>query len=416
MIFWKGCEQVQSEKEKNKFLKYIENFRKKYVPNRYNQVKLADHLLNENIDHYVSISNRSDGKSYNYMHFFIRLAIDYDIRFCFVVRHHTVQMSGVKLIEKIIDTQDFNPFDFQFTRTDFYIIVIYRDREIGVITDLNKATDLKYQSNYLEYFPVIVYDEFLALEDDYLPDEWEKLETIYSSIDRVHNRPYIKIPKIFYLGNAVNFSSPILANLDMFNILEKHKMNTLNIYDNIAIEVNRNDNANEQRNLRAFKDTGDKLSKAEFQVNNYNVATKKDRQHINNNPNYIHVKLRDNYLKIIYNRDSKKAILSIVSHANDYEFNLLVKDNKKESIFLNETFYDIEYSRKYEKNIYLFDNNFSKNFITDGLSMYKDIRIHKIINMHSIKFLKNNHDMKELVYKENYIENTKKMLANRFLL
>ena len=101
----------------------------------------------------------------------------------------------------------------------------------------------------------MIYDEFLALETDYLGDEWERLQTIYESIDRKEEYPLIGKPKIFYFGNAVNFDSPVLHGLKIFNILERHPINTAKIYKydyNIMLEINRNDNANEQRNTRAF--------------------------------------------------------------------------------------------------------------------------------------------------------------------
>src|SRR5699024_9941720 len=106
-----------------------------------------------------------------------------------------------------------------------YVSLNYKDRTIAVISDLNNASELKYFSNYLKKFPIIIYDEFLTLQTDYLPDEWERLKTIYQSIDRIEKYPLIHKPKIFYFGNAVNFESPILHGLKIFNILEKHPIN-----------------------------------------------------------------------------------------------------------------------------------------------------------------------------------------------
>src|SRR5699024_7781700 len=132
---------------------------------------------------------------------------------------------------------------------------LYQQQSIAVISSLNDATELKYSSNFLKKYPIMVYDEFLALQSDYLPDEWERLKTIYESIDRNQEIPLIKKPKIIYLGNAVNFDSPVLHGLKIFNILENHPINTAKIYKyefNVMLEINRNDNANKQRNTRAF--------------------------------------------------------------------------------------------------------------------------------------------------------------------
>src|SRR5699024_11278470 len=109
------------------------------------------------------------------------------------------------------------------------------------------------------------------LETEYLPDEWIRLKTIYESIDRVEKYPLIHKPKILYFGNAVNFDSPVLHGLKMFNILENHTMNTAKIYKydfNIMLEINRNENANERRNTRAFGSDIDSLKTQKFIPNN----------------------------------------------------------------------------------------------------------------------------------------------------
>lgn len=403
--------------EEKKLLKYVQNYREKNIPLRYNQIKLMNHLFDEDLDHYFSISNRADGKSYNYKSFLLKFCIDYQLGFTIVVRHFTVRLAEQMLLQKIIDSSDeFNPRDFTFMHTPFYNVLIYKDRHLGIITDLNQATDLKYHSNYLQDFPIIMYDEFLALEGDYLIDEWDRLKTIYSSINRKEEIPYIKNPKLLYLGNAVNFSSPILASLDMFNILEKHPMNEIKKYDNIIMEFNKNENANEQRNLRAFKEEEDNMTHAEFYINKHNIATDNDRKKINRNPAYCYVKLRSSILKITYNRDTMECILSMINHHPTYDFNLLLKDNIEISTFLNETYFDEHYGRKYDKNVYLFDNMYTKDNILDGFNDIKTLRISKVIKKHKSMNVKDNFEMREEVYQENYMENTLKSLHEKFFL
>lgn len=405
-------------KLKNKYYKTLHAFRKKNIPDRYNQVKLLDYLLQEDIDHYVSISNRSDGKSFNYIHALIKLSIDFNMKFVLLARHFTVRFAYQKFVIKVLDkSKEFNGKDFNFLRTDFYITILYRDKEVGIITDLNQATDLKYHSNYLEDFPIMVYDEFLALEGDYLPDEWERLKTIYSSIDRKseEDRPLLKIPKILYLGNAVNFSSPVLANLDLFNILEKHPINTLKQYGNVVLETNKNEQANEQRNLRAFDEKNDELTNAEFKTNSFNLITEKQRHLLKQNARFIVVKLTDNYLKITFNEDNNLILLSVIYYAKDYDFNMLLKDNTKESIYLDETFYDSDHVNRYKKDYYLFDNNFTKDLVTNSFHNLKELRITKIIGRYLSKHAnESNFDKKEKQYQDNYIEQTKKGLLKRF--
>lgn len=405
--------------EEKIYMNTLNKFRKKHIPERYNQVQLLDHLLDPDIDHLFSISNRADGKSHNYLHTLTHLSYELDLRFILLCRHYTVRMGLQNTYDRILDkSKAYRTKDFMYVRTDFYTTIHYKDKTIGMITDLNQATDLKYQSNFLEDFPIIIYDEFLALEGDYLIDEYEKLKTIYASVNRKDESdiPFIKIPKIIYLGNPVNFSSPILANLEMFNILEKHKINTVNKYENIMLEMYKNENANEERNLRAFDESRDDMTHGEFTVNNFNIATDYERGVVNKNKSVIYVKLLNEYLRISYNPDNYIIILGIVSYCEQYDFNMRLKDNTSYSEYLKEGYFDNDHIRKYNKGIYKFDNNYSRDLITDGYSDYRYLDIMKIIRRFNVLNMDlSNFDKKEKQYEENYIERTKKNLVKKFL-
>lgn len=403
-----------------KFKNYLNDFRKNYIPERYNQIKLLDELNNPDIDHFMSISNRTDGKSFNYIHALLNIAIDYDIGLSFFSRNMMLRVSYQQLISEIINDEstDFKREDFNFIRQQYYVTLNYKDQTIALISDLNNATELKYFSNYLKKFPIMVYDEFIALEDDYLSDEWNRLKTIYQSIDRVEKYPLIVKPKVFYFGNAENFESPILHGLKIFNILENHKMNTAKIYKydfNVMLEMNRNENANQQRNVRAFGSSNDAMTTAQFETNDYNIATDNDRYVIKSNPRSIYVKLKKDYLKIWFNKDTVDIILSIESRINEsYQYNLLLKDNKADSVYLNESYFDDDHIKKIDKGVYLFENNFSKNYITSDFYDLNRLKINKLIR----EFLRNDTKEKEIEYKEkqfqeNYIEQTKKGLMKK---
>lgn len=394
---------------------YNENFRNKYIPKKYNQIELVDYLENEEIDHYISISNRSDGKSFNYIHYFLDYAIRTGVGFTLVARHYTVRFSYQKLLQEIIDDlqQKYDPRRFHFIRTDFYILVGYEDKEIGIITDLNQATDLKYLSNFMKHFPIIIYDEFLALESDYLIDEWERLKTIYSSINRKEEIPYIKYPKIFYLGNAVNFASPILANLDIFNHLENQPINTVGKYDNVLVEMRRNDNVNEQRNLRAFKEENDNMTLGEFETNKHNIADDNFINLIRQDKIKIVIKTQANYLVIEYNRKTLDILLSITTYEKEYHFNTELVDNTENSIFLDEGYYDEEHYLKYDKDLFKFNNQYSKDVILGMMFSLSHIKITKVIQVYEMEFL-NEKEIKEIQYKDNYLEQSKRGLMKKF--
>ena len=401
------------------YKRFIDRFRKNHIPARYNQIKLLDELNNPDIDHFISISNRTDGKSFNYIHALLNIAIEYDIGVSFYSRNMMLRVSYQQLIDEIIEMSTiFDRKDFNFIRQQYYVTLNYKDKTIALISDLNNATELKYFSNYLKKFPIMVYDEFLALETDYLHDEWDRLKTIYQSIDRMESYPLIHKPKIFYFGNAVNFESPILHGLKIFNILENHKINTAKIYHydfNIMLEINRNDNANEQRNVRAFGSNDDAMTTAQFETNDHNIATDNDRNEIKRNPRTFYVKLKNDYLKVWFNRDSLNVILSIESRINEsYIYNLQLKDNKEDSIYLNQSYFDDDHIKKIDRGVYLFENNFSKNYITSDFYELNRLKINKLIR----EFLRNDNETleneaKEKQFQENYIEQTKKALMQK---
>lgn len=404
-----------------KYQKYLTQFRKRFIPKRYNQVKLLDELNNPDIDHFISLSNRTDGKSFNYIHALLNIAIDYDIGLSFFSRNMMLRVSYQQLITEIIDDEstDFDRKDFNFIRQQYYVTLNYKDRTIALISDLNNATELKYFSNYLKKFPILIYDEFIALEDDYLSDEWNRLKTIYQSIDRLDSYPLIHKPKIFYFGNTENFESPILHGLKIFNILEKHEINTAKVYHyefNVMLEMNRNDNANEQRNTRAFGLNDDPMTTAQFETNDHRIATDNDRYGIKRNPRTIYIKLKKDYLKIWFNKDTLDIILSIESRISEsYQYNLELKDNRPNSIYLNQTYFDDSHIKKIDKGVYLFDNNFSKNYITSDFYDLNRLKINKLIR----EFLRNDNEEKEIEFKEkqfeeNYMEQTKKNLMLKF--
>lgn len=396
------------------FSDYVDKFINKYVPERYNQVQLLYELPNKEIDHYISISNRADGKSFNYIHFFIRFAIDYGVGFTLVSRHFTVRKSYQQLIKKIAEkSPDLNERDFVFFRDDFYITVVYKNKKIAIITDLNEATDLKYHSAYVSSFPIIVYDEFLALEDDYLPDEWEKLKTIYSSINREPDIDVIGFPKMFYLGNAVNFSSPVLASLNLYNRLENHPINTVQQYSNILMEMRKNINANEERNLRAFNEQRDPMTEGQFEINNYEIATSDDHKQLAKASKEIYIKLKKNYMRITYNEDLSMIILAIVGYATNYSFNMELKDNRENSVYLKDSFFSEKHAKKYLKNIYKFENSFSKDFILNGMLNLTMLKLEKIISVYEGEIVSDK-DWIEKRYHENYIEKTKRYILGKF--
>ena len=408
---------MKRENEVKEFQNLLEKHRRT-IPDEYNQIKLANELMNKDLDFYISISNRSDGKSFNYVGFFIKLAIEKGIGFMLVSRHFTLRYAYQELVDEIVSEMKGVNFNHIFyEKNDDYIKIGYKDDYIGIITDLNNATDLKYHSATLKYFPIIIYDEFLALEGDYLTDEWEKLKTIYQSVDRNKDEiAYISHPKIFLLGNAVNFSSPILANLDIFKWLQNHKINTTRQYNNILIELRKNDNVNNKKNLRAFDSSNDAMTTAQFNFNDYQLTSDNDMQYIQKNGDFFFIKTEFGYLKIIFNVNDLRTNIKFTPYVENYQFCTQIDDVKNDVIYLDEKYYDYEkhFKQYYKKGSFItFDNAYTKSFVLDNDDLIA-LRIKKVIKRY-FKTRQTTEPDIDKIYENNYIERSKRAILKRLM-
>lgn len=408
---------MKRENEVKEFQNLLEKHRRT-IPDEYNQIKLANELMNKDLDFYISISNRSDGKSFNYVGFFIKLAIEKGIGFMLVSRHFTLRYAYQELVDEIVSEMKGVNFNHIFyEKNDDYIKIGYKDDYIGIITDLNNATDLKYHSATLKYFPIIIYDEFLALEGDYLTDEWEKLKTIYQSVDRNKDEiAYISHPKIFLLGNAVNFSSPILANLDIFKWLQNHKINTTRQYNNILIELRKNDNVNNKKNLRAFDSSNDAMTTTQFNFNDYQLTSDNDMQYIQKNGDFFFIKTEFGYLKIIFNVNDLRTNIKFTPYVENYQFCTQIDDVKNDVIYLDEKYYDYEknFKQYYKKGSFItFDNAYTKSFVLDNDDLIA-LRIKKVIKRY-FKTRQTTEPDIDKIYENNYIERSKRAILKRLM-
>src|SRR5699024_5511635 len=195
-------------------------------------------------------------------------------------------------------------------------------------------------------------------------------------------------------------------------------LNTARIYKydfNVMLEINRNENANETRNTRAFGSGDDAMTTARFESNSHNVANDNDRNHVKRNPRVIYVKVKSDYIKIWFNADTLTTILS-VEHTIDgtYQYNLLLKDNRETSQFLNDKYLDEKHIKRIDRGYYLFNKKIAKDYITSDFNGMNELRINKIIRE---TLRKDNESVevasKEQQFEENYIEKTKRGLMRK---
>lgn len=350
--------------EEEEYAYYLKEYKSKYLPAEYNQLELLDHLCDESIDHFMSITTRGDGKSFNYISAVAYLCYHLDMGCTLLVRHFTLQDKMRELVEDIFSTiKWFNyPNDFRVRTTSDYLICSIGDKDIFLITDINNASDLKQSSAVLKNFPIILYDEFLTLADDYCKNEYEKIRTIYKSIDRIKDRPYIKTPKCIYLANPVNFDSPLLPSLKIYNQLQTQEINTMKQYRNVLLELRRNDSRNDGKNTRAFPDEYDSDVTGQFEFSNYKLVNEEQYLQVFQHSKSVKIKLPEKMCLHFIEKDGT-MILSVERSDNTEQYCTELIDEKEDCQYLTEKYYKQSFIKKHEKGLFLYKDSFSKTFI-----------------------------------------------------
>ena len=411
----------KSEKKRKAVQKIVKRNRKN-TPKQYNQIELGDYLLDPNIDWLISISNRTDGKTFNYLNLLIDIAIEEKVKFLLICRHNFLRDSYIDSITTIVQTFNNKELDeLVWFKNKEYLQMFYGEEPICIITDLNNATDLKYSSHMLMEYPIIVYDEFLALEEDYNPTEFDQLKTIFESVnrDKEEDREVLS-PQIMLLGNAVNFSSPILAGLDgimnLYAKMENHPINSLQVYDFIAYEMRKNESANDTRNLRAFGSQDDSMTTGQFVMNNHNILSSTEQNKILENGYFFHIKVNDSmYIKVIHDKYMEDILLKLTSRSDSYEFCLSPKDMKEEVIYCDPRYYFGEVEPKnHASGFYTYANNFTKNTIAND-NILNTLKISRCVSEYLEEIPSNQvPDNREKIVLDNYMEKTLKSIHDRF--
>lgn len=375
--------------EEQIYKKTLKEYKERYLPPEYNQLELLDELTNQELDHYISITTRGDGKSFNYISAVGYICYHLNMGCLILVRHWALQDKMRELIEDIIHTVKWiDPNELKFRSNADYITMSIAGKDVFVIADLNNASDLKQSSNVLKNFPIILYDEFLALDTDYVQDEYQKMATIYKSIDRVPNRPYIKSPKIIYLGNPVNFNSPLLPALNIYNHLQTHEINTIKAYGNILLEMRRNDKRNDGKNIRAFPDPNDSDVTGEFNFTNYRLVTPDEYHKEFNHGEFIKIRIDANLMLTVLRKSD--IILSIEKSDNKEDYCLNLNDETLDRVYIQDRFYSDRFVKRYKKGLFLYKDAFSKQHISEDENLQR-------INF--LRLFKNNENTVDDAYK-----------------
>lgn len=374
---------TKEERQIASFNKDVQKIRSE-IPEQYNKVLLLDDILNPDIDLFISITTRGDGKTYGYFKALLTLAMKYeDFSFMAVARHYALRNAYAIMIEQIMYDNKMASDSLIIRRKDHYIEILVNQKSIAIITDLMAATDLKYHSAVLRHYRFIVYDEFLAIEGDYIPDELERLKTIYESVDRGTNS-LLPNPKILLIGNPVNYNSPLLSYFNLFDCLDNQEMNTVKRFDNVIIERFRNESINDAKNNRLFSKTDNSSITGEFKRNTSLVITTALKKTM---PYSFTIKLSGTTNLIVHYSTARDYYLAVNDIPNtEYEYCTDMMDYKKGVRLLDKYDYSPFNEDDYTEHRVLFADTFSIGFF-DRVPKIKQLSIKELIaeqiNQHS---------------------------------
>lgn len=366
---------LKSKEEKNakKIAKELEKIRRN-IPEKYNQVELLNELYNEKVDLMFSITTRTDGKTFNYLYALAKLSEKFNFTTIIIVRHMELRGAMIAQIRDVYETMnDLNDGDLYPIINSEYVEISYQEKTPFIILDLNNANDLKNYSSVLRKANVILYDEFLAVAGQYTDHEFLKFKTIFETMDRGYspNMDYTNgRRKAIFLGNPVDFGSEFLAYWKLYEYLEAQPMNSIKVYNNIAIERRRNQVAQNNKNNRIFNADNESVT-GDFKINNWAIKTPK------NNDNKIVIKTLDKFIVIHL---EKIPVLEVTQVEDEYKYNTDLVNNTENSTYLKASYYNDNFIKKYNRGLFRFANQFSKDYI---LSNYPTLKITKIINEQS---------------------------------
>lgn len=393
-----------SKKPEDKFKKELENIRKN-IPEKYNQVKLLDQLCNNKVDLLFSITTRTDGKTFNYLYALAKLSEAFDFTTIIIVRHMELRGAMVSQITNVYETMDdLKQGDLYPNINIEYIQMMYKDKIPFIIVDLNNANDLKNYSSILKKANLILYDEFLSVGGQYADHEFLKFKTIFETMDRGtnSNMQYTNNRrKAIFLGNPVDFGSEFLSYWKLYQYLEHQPMNTIKLYKNVAIERRKNKVAQENKNNRIFNSTDNESITGTFNINTWAIKEPKDLD------KKIIIKTVDKYIVIHL---EKTPVLEVTQIEKNYKYNTDLKDNNNNSTYLKTTYYNDNFLKKYNRKLFNFANQYSKDYI---LNNYPTLKITKIINEQTAD--EPSLEEQNNVRKENDLTLLKKRLFSQYL-
>ena len=207
-----------------------------------------------------------------------------------------------------------------------------------------------------------------------------------------------------YLGNPVNFDSPLLPSLKIYNQLQTQEINTMKQYRNVLLELRRNDNRNDGKNTRAFPDEYDSDVTGQFNFSNYKLVPEDEYLKIFQHSKSVKIKLPDKMM-LHFIENNGKMVLSVERSDNAEQYCIELADEKEDCQYLTEKYYKQSFIKKHEKGLFDYKDSFSKTFVQRDpqlmqINLFKLLpHSQKVTTDETYKRVKHNEELKALFKK-----------------
>lgn len=165
----------------------------------------------------IITGNRSSGKTT----FFYRRAMERFLKH----GHQTMFLYRYKYEIENLYSKVFKPIEYWYDTKKMrvskpykegYAILYYDNKIFGFGAALKSESQIKNVSNLFNKVSEIIWDEFQAVDGNYLTDEIGKFKTVYKSIARGPNKMVRYVPCIA-ISNFVSMLNPLMTSLDVYN-------------------------------------------------------------------------------------------------------------------------------------------------------------------------------------------------------
>lgn len=248
---------------------------------------------------FISEGNRSAGKTTFFNSFLIREFKEQGKLFAVIVRNRNhLSNCAEKFFTKIQEI--YFPDDTMESRSEnrgSWDVLYLNKEKCGYVIPLSAANIVKNASHMLSSVDWMLFDEFQAEDNNYLPDEVNKLLSIHTSLARGVNQSVKYLP-IIMIANKVSLINPYYLAL---GISEKLQQNTKTLKGNgFVLERFFNESVAEQHKTSLFN--------AAFSGTEYNAGLSEDI-YLNDNQTFVEKMTGDsNYICTVYYKGKSFSI------------------------------------------------------------------------------------------------------------